>query len=207
MKHFTVKDFITYNNPCFSCGSKIELIFCVTNKVKSTNEVSEADPVFYQIPAANITRFNPVIDKKGNCNIKLITTYTSSLILNINLKNNKFITSDDSIFKKYLTTKDLYILSNCRTCGTYMITENLLFNLQNNFIKPFVVPDENLAVHDGDTLYSVFNIDGGCSLSITNKNTQECIFEVELSNQVITLSKLKNRDNLIRKMKTYLTFS
>lgn len=182
MRLFTVKDFIAYNNPCFSCGEKIIFTFIVEKN-----------------------KFNPVIDGKV-CSIQLITSYSSSLSLNVDLKTNKFSCSDDKIARKYFSKNRVFLHSECSNCKTMMLTQKLTFNFDKQIICPLKIIQENLIVIDRDLIYSIYTI-GGSLLTVINRKTGESILDVDVPSQKITLGKIKTRKKMLEKMKKYIIFS
>src|SRR5258705_409454 len=92
MKKFTVKDFITYNNPCFSCSNKVSI------KIGVVGTASHND-IIYLSPTVSVE----------STNIVLKITYTSSLKLKIFNKSNKAQTTSVQDLTKYLQEHGLFL--------------------------------------------------------------------------------------------------
>lgn len=89
MKQFTVKDFITYSGPCFSCQSKIN--FKIGSKTQPQTTISW-QPDVYLTPV--VTNDFIEVDLKIN--------YNDGLSLKIFTKTNKFTTSSMKNLIKHL---------------------------------------------------------------------------------------------------------
>lgn len=179
MKPFTVKDFVTYNNPCFSCGENIIFTF------------GEA--------------INPVIDGK-ECKVELITSYSDSLSLIINLNTNSFHTTNTKVFKKYLKTKNIFLKSKCSKCNTYILSSNLIFDHEKHFIKPAYLRQEFLKVYKDGLRYSVFSSDDGSILNVQDLKTGKNVLDIAVEPELF-LYRIKTKEKLINKLKTYILFS
>jgi hypothetical protein len=193
MKKFTVKDFITYNGPCFSCGSRVNVKIGVI-------KVDVAD--------FNIALLNPVITT-NSIDIDLKINYNSSLKLSIFSKTNKFSTSSMKGLTEYLNGHKLFLRSNCDHCYTKVESQYLEFNLLKGFIKPVGVSNELLVVNDGANLYQVHTsyIEEKSLVIIDRINKTTPITPVRMDLPLLPLYKFKDKDHFIAKIKTYLVFS
>jgi len=181
MELFTVKDFIVYNNPCFSCGENI--IFTFGGAI------------------------NPVIN--GNwCAVKLVTTYSSSLTLRVELSSNKFeINGDIYQFKKYLFSNfPMRLMSRCSKCKTEIRSEAVEFDFNKRIIKPFKISDEKLIVREPDMMYHILSVGSHSRIEITDIKKGISVLSIDV-NCPLNLARIKTRENLIKKLKTYVIFS
>lgn len=200
MKKFTVKDFITYNGPCFSCQSKI------TFEIGVFNTKSKQVPAVYLTPT--ITNESIDIDLKIN--------YRDSLSLRVFTKTNKFTTSSVKSLNKYLDEHGLFLRSKCDNCKTSVDSEAIEFNILKQFIAPVAISDERLVVRDDKHQYELYSSfkpgDQGGSIAIISSlnaagknNTQNKFIRIDLP--LLPIYKLKNKERFIQKMKTYIVFS
>lgn len=191
MKTFTVKDFIAYNGPCFSCKSKINFQIGVSFKTQQ--------PSTYLVPIVN----NDFID------IDLKISYRNELKLKVFPKTNKFITSSMKGLTKYLEEHDLFLRSYCNNCTTCVDSQFLEFNLLKEFIKPVKINDERLIVQNGNLkyeLYSSFSHENS-SLVVYNTQTGNLTKPIYIYLPLLPMYKLKNKERFIEKVKTYIIFS
>lgn len=189
MKHFTVKDFIAYNNPCFSCAQKVSI----------TIGVSEAgvDGWAYLKPLITV----------DHTSIDLKITYTKTLKLIVNHTTNKFTTSDSGELSSYLSTHRVFLRSMCDKCYTVIDSCYLEFNLNKGFIHPTMISQENLIVTDDKNMYHVYSsLASEKSVIIVDKLDRPAS-PVRFDAPLIFLSKFKNKERFLNKMKTYLVFS
>lgn len=190
MKTFTVKDFITYNGPCFSCGSKISF----TIGVSFINQ----QPSAYLPPIVN----NDFID------IDLKISYRNELKLKIYPKTNKFTTSSMKGLTKYLKEHNLFLRSYCSNCLTCIDSQFLEFNLLKEFIKPVGISDEKLIIVNDKSLYEIYSsfIDNNTIIFVSN-TTNVNIIPIRIELPLLPKYKLKNKEHFIQKIKTYILFS
>lgn len=186
MKQFTVKDFIAYNNPCFSCGEKI--IFTFGKAI------------------------NPVVSNT-TCTVKLITTYSTSLTLEIDLKTNRFKLSGSigeltayEQAKKWILQNSFRLHSKCSNCKTHFFSDALVLDFNKKIVKPCHVIQEYLVVKDKRFNYTIFTEHDGSLLRVQDNKDGSIILDQDVD-YPITLHKIKNRKNIINKLKTYLLFS
>ncbi len=192
MKTFTVKDFITYNSPCFSCGSKISFKIGVSF-------IKNRQPSTYLVPIVSSDFIE--IDLKIN--------YNNGLKLKILPKTNKFTVSSMKGLTTYLEKHNLFLRSYCDNCRTCIDSQFLEFNLLKEFIKPVGISDERLIVRNGNYMYELYSsfIDNYSSLFISQPpiNTLNSNIRIELP--LLPMYKLKNKEHFIKKVKTYILFS
>lgn len=181
-KLFTVKDFIIYNNPCFSCGDQI--IFKFETSFKN-----------------NSTSINPIVTNT-HIEVALKNNYSKFINLQIDNKTNTFQVTNIEEFKKY--DKELFLSSRCNKCSTYMFSNALKFNMKSKRIEATTIAYEQLKVNDDYFYYRINTSDVISHITIfDNKWTK--IFEMETS--PIYLYSLKTKERLISKLKTYLVFT
>jgi hypothetical protein len=198
MNKMTVKDFIIYNSPCFSCGNTISLKLVVKRK-GDRNKLSPSESIGFVI-------------NKDVVEIKLTVSYSFQLKLNIQYKTNKFITNNTEKFQDYMDKHDCHLLSSCNKCGTYIRSNVLMFDMDHNFINPIEIDEEYLKVRVDTNvdymLHSFFEEKKSYFQAIVRpSNLKELpkTFITELP--LIPLSKVKARHKFINKLKTYLIFS
>lgn len=193
MKKFTVKDFITYNGPCFSCQSKIVFQVGVFN----TKSKQSATSVFLSPTVTN-----------DFINIDLRINYRDSLNLRIFTKTNKFTTSSMKSLTKYLDEHGLFLRSKCDNCHTNVDSEALEFNLLKEFVVPVAIGDERLVVNHNRYLYELYsNFGSSCSILIISTTVSPPITPIRMELPLLPMYKLKNKERFIEKVKTYLVFS
>jgi len=186
MKKFTVKDFITYNNPCFSCGKKISL------RVSAMSGTAGLRPTV----------------KPEYTVIDLEITYTNTLQLWIFHKTNKIISSDNRSLADYLTTHQIYLRSYC-DCYTAIDSRFLTFNLNKGYVEPVGISTERLMVNDRTNIYTLNSsfIEEKTHVTIDRVDQTTPISPIQFEMPLLPLYKVKSRERLIEKLKTYITFS
>jgi len=188
MKLFTVKDFIAYNAPCFSCGGKITL--------KGT-----ADRGFDTL-RPTVERDQTILDLK--------TMYHYNLQLRINHKTNRVISNDIRGCAEYLQTKKIYLRSECSKCYTSFDSHFLSININKGYVEPFGLSTERLFVSDDHNMYDVQSsyIDEKTRIIIDRIDKTQPISPFVIRDiPIITLSKVKTKERLLAKLRTYMTFS
>jgi hypothetical protein len=188
MKQFTVKDFIAYNNPCFSCGGRITLKIGVESRSFSTV-------------------LRPTV-KPDRTEVSLKITYTDTLQLWIFHKSNKILPSDARALEDFLSIHKLYLTSQCDTCYTNIGTNYLEFNLAKGYIKPVELDVENLVLIDKGNKYQIRS-------DFSREKSQIQISKIDHSSNdpfhmevpLLSLSKFKDRERFLNKLKTYALFS
>jgi len=185
MKRFTVKDFMLYNGPCFSCGEKTTAKICCLEN----NEIRNIQQVI----------------NHGVLDATLKITYSFTLALRIYIETNKFIVSDQKKFSTYLETKNLVFTSNCSECRNYILTNNMEFN-SNGYVKALTIKREILSVYDSDRIYSLMTEydENKTEVNVWNSKADNII---KLDLPLLPLYKFKTRERLINKLSTYVIFS
>lgn len=185
----TLNDFIQYNNPCFSCNSKISLTLHMVNE--KTNIHTPLKPV----PFKKYIKF------------ALQVGYRDSLDLIIDPINNKFDSNNHSHLKTYLLNREINFEIECQKCETAIITNKVEFMFKDGFIKPLTIKFEDLIVKNKNNIYKVYNFynENRAAAEIINKkgNSPNVIIDIKL----FPLFKFKTKENFIKKLKTYLIFS
>lgn len=183
----TVKDFIDYNNPCFSCGSKVNFYLSVLNYKTSIISIVNASP-----------------EKKG-IRFSLKIGYNDNLYFIINTLTNSFAANDLKSFITYSKDKDFTFESRCGKCNSEIASKPITFSFINNFIKPISLSSENLCIKSKGCVYRILTSfeDDKSRLSVTSKNGSS----MDLNIKLFPLYKFKNKDTFIKKAQIYLTFS
>lgn len=189
MKHFTVKDFIAYNNPCFSCNESVSITFGVAE--------SGVDGWAYLKPLITV----------GYTSIDLKITYTKTLKLVINHTTNKFTTSDLRELSNYLSTHKVFLRSQCDKCYSIIDSCCLDINLSKGFIHPTTISQESLIVIDDRNMYHVYSSFASEKSVIVIDKLDRPVSAIRFEAPLISLSKFKNKERFLNKMKTYLVFS
>lgn len=184
MDKFTVKDFIVHNNPCFSCGEHIFIKIGVSNS---------ADSKSYLRPNIDAN----VID------VVLKENYSNTLKLQILTKSNKIVCSNEQRLVNYLFDHKLWLHSQCNKCLTTISSEYLDFNVKRGFVKPVKLHYENLQIIDHEFKYQIVSSFECKRSTVSIGNINPIIMELPL----LSLSKFRNRDKLLSKLKTYAIFS
>lgn len=184
---FTVKDFILYNGPCFSCGNKINVTLTCLNNILS----------------GSFTRVNSQKLEKGVLEASLRIKYSHNLTLKIFTYNNKFIVSDQNGLNKYLNEYKLFLRSECKKCRGVIISNALEFD-PRGFIKPISLNRELFDVNDKNTDYLITT---EYDINQTHINIFTDHKAMELVIPCLPLYKFKTKEKLINKLKTYILFS
>lgn len=186
MKTFTVKDFIAYNNPCFSCGKSINF------KVYANEGTSGLRPTV----------------KPDYTSIDLQVTYTSTLQLWVFHKTNKIISSDSRLLADYLYNHKIYLSTFC-DCYSSITSQFLEFNLDKSYIAPVGISSERLVVSDDHNMYTIYSsfIDEETSVSVDTIDKTTPVSPIQFKMPLLPLYKIKTKERLINKLKTYVTFS
>lgn len=193
-KKFTVKDFILYSSPCPGCAKASSIRVGISYNTKDNYVVDSS--------------LSPVVNKLFLV-IDLKISYNNALHLSIDHKTNKFSTNNAILLKQYLETHDIYLLSECDTCGARFQTHNLNFNIDKGFILATSIKFEQYTLSKGDDTYFLTS-------DFDNKTTKVFAYHnlksLNLSSTVLSLPllpkyKFKDYELLITKIKTYLLFS
>jgi hypothetical protein len=194
-RHFTVKDFITYNNPCFGCGKAVSFKIGFSN----TDEMGSA-----------ITSYlRPTVGPQFT-EIDLKITYNDTIKMYVFHKDNKILTSNQRGMIKYLNNHQLFLSSNC-TCHTEIVSDILNLHLvtNNQFVEPTTLHYEKLIVTHNDNVYELHSsfLDKKSTLISYKKDTKPRPSPTTIEMPLIPKYKFKNRDHFLEKMKTYVLFS
>lgn len=192
MKKFTVKDFIAYNNPCFSCGSPINF------RIGSLDLENKSDATYLRPSVQpNFTE------------IDLLITYNDSLRLNIFHKTNKILTNSQQGLTKYLSTRKLFLSSTCSKCYTQIESQYLDINIDKGYVNAVGISTERLMVSDKENLYQVnsFFMAEKTSLIVDKLDRTRPLSPLTLDLPLMPKYRFKNKEHFISKMKTYIIFS
>jgi hypothetical protein len=201
MKTFTVKDFIAYNNPCFSCGQNIIFEIGVVNM---TTGFPKSELIV--LSSGKLTILKPLVTPE-RIELSLKTTYHNTLQLWVFHKSNKILTSDFSGLTDYLADHKLFLRSRCGSCSTSIDSQYLEFNLSKNFIRTTGLSNETLIFFDNTHMYRIRSsfLDGKSQITITNSDHSSVPFNMEAP--LLPLYKFDGKDEILKKLKLYLTFS
>jgi len=190
MKEFTVKDFILYNNPCFVCNEFIQLQIRVTKKsiVSFPNNLK---PSF----------------SNNKLEINLSTKYYNILNLSIDLMSNKIISNNINELQDFLFNHELNLQSVCLSCGAYISSHFLQFDLKNGFVKPVGIAIENFVLesNDGYCQYDIYSSFLENKSKVQIRPMHQKIIELDIP--LFSLSKFKNKEKLLEKFKIIMLFS
>ena len=194
MRKFTVKDFITYNNPCFSCGNQINF------RIGFLDLETKAD----------ISYLRPVVGPQYT-EVDLVIKYANqdALKLYIFHKTNKILTNSQQGLTKYLNSRKLFLASSCDRCYTKIESQYLDFNLDKGFVAAVGISTERIMVNDGNSLYQIdsFFMAEKSHLVVSRLDTAKPLSPFQLDLPLIPKYRFKNKEHFIQKMKTYITFS
>lgn len=196
MEKFTVKDFILYNNPCFSCDNKISLNMRVL-KVRSDI------PNNYNTPPIII---KPILSNNF-IEIDLRITYRDVLKLKICLTDNHFEITNIVGLTDYLREANLFLESYCDKCYSCFTSKLLTFNMTQQFINPIELKTEYLTINNDNYAYYI-STDFEKSQSIVDIFTLNgSKIPIHFDMPIFPLSKFKTKTQFIKKMKVYISFS
>lgn len=192
MKKFTVKDFIDYNGPCFSCGNPINF------RIGFLDLETKADMSYLRpVVAANYTE------------IDLRITYENSLKLYIFHKTNKILTNSNQGLTKYLSSRKLFLSSSCDRCLTQIDSQYLDFNVDKGYVAAVGIATERLIVEDKHNRYRInsFFMADRSHLVVDRVDRTTPLSPLRLELPLLPKYRFKNRDHFLQKIKTYVTFS
>lgn len=194
MKRFTVKDFIDYNGPCFSCNSPINF------RVGFLDLETKADTSYLRpTVTSNYTEIDLIIKYSNAEALKLYVFH----------KTNKILTNNSQGLTKYLSSRKLFLTSSCDKCLTQIDSQYLDFNIDKGYVSAVGIATERLMVMDKTNLYQInsfFMADKSVlTVDRIDKTTPLSPFQKELP--LLPKHRFKNREHFLTKMKTYLTFS
>lgn len=199
MKKFTVKDFILSTSPCFGCRERLAFNM-------GSVDFSSRDPEF---PISGVNT-RPMVISEESSTIAIRTTYVSNLHLTIFHKTNRFQTTNLKGLKEFLKSKRVFINTQCRKCNSMINTQYLDLNLDRGFIKPVGISREDITVTDGTNNYMIHSstLDGTSTIIVSKHDVRTVMsIPVRLEVPILPLSKFKNKEQLIEKIKLYLLFS
>lgn len=194
MRKFTVKDFIAYNNPCFSCSNQINF------RIGFLDLETKAD----------ISYLRPVVAPTYT-EVDLIIKYanTEALKLFIFHKSNKILTNSSQGLTKYLASRKLFLSSTCDKCYTQIESQYLDFNIDKSYVSAVGLSSERLMVNDGNNLYqlSSYFMAEKTSLMVDKLDKVRPLSPFQLELPLLPKYRFKDKAHFIQKMKTYMTFS
>ena len=198
MRKLTVKDFITYNNPCFACGKKITFRI---GFYKTSEWASPGASYLRPIVSANYTE------------VDLKISYIDMIKLYIFHKDNKILSNNQPGLTKYLSEHKLFLSSTC-TCHSEIESELLDFHLvtEHQYVAAVNIRYERLMVADGDNIYQ-FNSsfsDNKSTLVVYKQSEQTPVGSpapTVIEMPLIPKYKFKSKEHYLEKMKTYILFS
>lgn len=187
-----VKDFIAYNNPCFSCGSAINFRIGVLN-LEDADEATSLRPMVFP----NYT------------DIDLLITYSNSLKLYIFHKTNKILTNDGQALTRHLSGHKLFLSSDCSKCYTQAQSLPLDIDLDKGLVKTVGLNTERLMVSDAKNMYQIETSfpDNKSVLSVDKLDSVKPMAPLILNLPLLPKYKFKNKEHFINKIKTYTLFS
>lgn len=202
MKKFTVKDFITYNNPCFSCGNKISFYIGT-----ESYQAIILDPKF-PVGSTHPTFMRPIVSTEYS-ELDLKISYNDSLNLRIYHKSNKIDSNNIQKLFEYLKAHRIILQSRCDKCYTCIESNDLLFNYDKGFIYPATIKSERILVSDDENMYHMYSwfSTNKTDLTIDKINRVLPVSSSHLKLPLLPLYKFKNKQHFIDKIRTYLTFS
>lgn len=202
MKKFTVKDFITYNNPCFSCDNKINFYIGI-----QTVPPIDPDPK-YPLGSIHPSFIRPIVSMEYS-ELDLNISYNNSLSLKIYHKTNKIDSNNMTELFRYLKSHRIILQSRCDKCFSCIESNDLSFNYDKKFIYPATIKSERLLVSDDENLYHMYSwfATGKTDLNVDKINRAFPMSPLHLKLPLLPLYKFKNRQHFIEKIKTYLVFS
>jgi hypothetical protein len=186
MKKFTVRDFITYNNPCFSCGESVRI------------EVSG--------PGYLEPNINPEMME-----VDLRVNYYNALRLSIRHKDNRILTNDKQMLIEYLDNHELVLDSICHSCGSNIRSTKMVFHVDQGFVETVEIAYETLVVKDlahqrKYAIRSDFSANQSQFRVFTLSKDGET-FSSKLDLPLMPKSMFKSKRHLLDKCKTLITFS
>jgi hypothetical protein len=189
VKKFTLKDFIFYNGPCFSCGNKVVIkLVCEEN---------------------NSFKDLPIILQDNYLEITLKLKYSSTLILKLFINDNKYQVSDFDKLTTYLNSKNIYFTSNCKKCRNVITTNFIEFD-NIGFCKAITLNNEVLSVfeetEDNSKIYNLISNfkENITEVSVWDKNA-DGVFRLTIP--LLPLYFFKTKKKLLSKIKNYILFS
>lgn len=194
MRKFTVKDFIAYNNPCFSCGNPINFRIGFLD-LETKSDVSYLRPV--------VTPLRTEVD--------LIIKYSNAeaLKLFIDHKTNKILTNSIRGLTKYLSSHKLFLSSTCDKCHTQIESQFLDINMDKGYIAAVGLSTERLIVMTSDRIYQIVSsfIEEKSTIYVDRLDKANPMHPFTLELPLVPKFKFKDRHHFLSKIKTYMLFS
>lgn len=195
MKRFTVKDFITYNNPCFSCGNPINFRIGFTDKDNPQQMVSYLRPT--------VTGLYTEIE------LKIKYAHAEALKLLIFHKTNKILTNSNPALTEYLSRHKLFLTSSCDRCYTLVESQYLDFNLEKGHVNAVGLWIERLMVNDDANVYQINSnfLKNESELTVDRIDKVKPLSPFQIKLSLLPRYRFKDKEHFLRKIKTYMTFS
>ena len=194
MRKFTVKDFIEYNGPCFSCGNQINF------RIGFLDLETKAD----------ISYLKPIVTPTST-EIDLIIKYSNAEALKLHIfhKTNKILTNSVQGLTKYLSSRKLFLSSTCDRCYTQIESQYLDINIDKGFIAAVGISTERLMVNDGTNMYQInsFFMANKTNLVVDRLDRTKPLSPLILDLPLLPKYKFRDKEHFLHKMKTYITFS
>lgn len=192
MRKFTVKDFITYNNPCFSCNHKINFKIGFVDLERD----------------GNISFIRPVVGPDYT-EVELEIKYNHILKLYIFHKNNKIRFTSSEHLLKYLKNHKLFLISECSFCHTKIDSQFLNIHVQQEYIDAVGLSNERLVMADDENIYQIDSsfMEEKSHVFVQKITKTKLTSPYHLDATLLPLYKLKNKSNFIQKIKTFMIFS
>ena len=191
-KFFTIKDFITYNNPCFNCSKNIKIDLGYQHTYSTSGYAKN-------------------IEATTECLVfELKVGYFDYLSLKIYYKDNSIETNNPPLFQDYIRDKKLYLRSFCSYCHTEIISDYLLVNLEKGRIDPLQLKNERLLINDTAALYYISSdYSANTSVLVADRiDKTNPLSPTKLTDlPILPLYTFKNKEHLLKKIRTWLTFS
>lgn len=196
MRKFTVKDFILYDSPCFSCGKPI--LFKLCSKTNASNNHILGDEIYH----------TPIISG-SSLEVDVAIRYVGSVKLKIDCKTNKFNVTNAAGLTKYLADHKLFLDSYCNNCYTRVRSIPLKFNLEYGFIYPTEVLLEYVFMNDGNNVYALHSFAdiNKSELVVRRIDSSRTIAPSTVQLPYIPMRKYRSRRKLLDKLKMYVLFS
>lgn len=101
----------------------------------------------------------------------------------------------------------MYLRSKCDNCHTCVDSKILEFNTLKEFVKPVGIIDEQLMVKDDKYLYELYSSFEQELSELVISTIKPTSNSIRMQLPLLPMYKLKTKDKLIQKAKTYLLFS
>lgn len=196
IKQFTVKDFLTYTNPCFICGNKINFLFFRQNINKKESTMMSITPEVY-------------ID---HITLPLSITYKRSVILTIDNKTNSIYW--EGSFEEFCSKYTLSLYSYCpnKECNAWIMSQPLSISFLKMHIAPTTIQREAFILRDKNIFYIVNTVMSDNHTRVVfyddlKEDNQSGDGKQELFLPALPIYKFKTKENFIEKIKKYIIFS